>query len=96
MLMPRMTGGIKAMRAALSTHAARLGFILSCGLLTLNWGVFVYAVMSRNVYEAALGYFIYPLVAVMFGIALLGEKLDKWGWARRLALLRPVCWSRRS
>ena len=37
--------------------------------------------MSRNVYEAALGYFIYPLVAVMFGIALLGEKLDQWGWA---------------
>ena len=55
MFMPRLTGGIKAVRAALATPAARLGFILSCGLLTLNWGVFVYAVMSRNVYEAALG-----------------------------------------
>ena len=81
MFMPRLTGGIKAVRAVLSKPAARLGFILSCGLLTLNWGVFVYAVISRNVYETALGYFIYPLVAVMFGIALLGEKLDKWGWA---------------
>ena len=65
------------MRAALSTPAARLGFTLSCGLLTLNWSVFVHAVISRNVYETALGYFIYPLVAVMFGIALLGEKLDR-------------------
>ena len=95
MFMPRLTGGIKAVRAALARPAARLGFILSCGLLTLNWGVFGYAVMSRNVYEAALGYLIYPLVAVMFIIALLGEKLDRGGW-RRLALLPAVCWSRRS
>ena len=81
MFMPRLTGGLAAARAALATPAARFGFILSCALLTLNWGVFVYAVLSRNVYEAALGYFIYPLVAVMFGILLLGEKLDRWGWA---------------
>ena len=95
MFMPRKTGGIKAVRAALSTPVARLSFILSCGLLTLNWVAFVYAVMSLNVYEVALGYFIYPLVAVMFDIALLGEKLDKWGWVAN-GMLPPVCWSRRS
>ena len=56
---------------ALSAPAARLGFIMSCGQLTLNGGVFVYAVMLRKVDEAALEYFIYPPVPVMFSVALL-------------------------
>ena len=36
MFTPRLTGGIKAVHTALSTPTARLGFILSCALLTLN------------------------------------------------------------
>ena len=79
--LPRLTGGIAAARAALATPAARRGFLLSCAMLTVNWGVFVYAIMSRQVFDAALGYFIYPLVVVMFGIVLLNERLDRWGWA---------------
>ncbi|MBU75086.1 MAG: hypothetical protein CMM73_05210 [Rhodospirillaceae bacterium] len=66
---------------ALSKPAARLGFIMSCGQLTLNGGVFVYATMLRKVDQAALEHFIYPLVPVMFSAALRCY-VESWtGWA---------------
>jgi len=78
--MPRMTGGIHAVGRALATGRARWGFLASCIMLTANWALFVYAVQTRQVFDAAFGYFIYPLVAVLLGIVILGESLNRWGW----------------
>ena len=53
---------------------------MSSFLLTLNWGLFVYAVQAGRAVEAALGYFIYLLIAGVLGTLLLGEKLDRLAW----------------
>ncbi|MEK9960325.1 MAG: EamA family transporter RarD [Rhodobiaceae bacterium] len=79
-LAPSLTGGLRAVRTALSTSRLRLGFALTCGLVTFNWVIFVYAVQARLLFEAALGYFIYPLFTVMLGMLLLRERLDRWAW----------------
>ncbi|MEK9854281.1 MAG: EamA family transporter RarD [Rhodobiaceae bacterium] len=79
-LAPSLTGGLRAVRTALSTSRLRLGFALTCGLVTFNWVIFVYAVQARLLFEAALGYFIYPLLTVMLGMLLLRERLDRWAW----------------
>ena len=42
--------------------------------------IFVHAVQSRQVIEAALGYFIYPLFTVVLGILFFREGLDRCGW----------------
>lgn len=78
--LPRLTGGLKAARAALATPALRRGFVLSCALLTVNWIVFVHAVQTRQLLDAVIGYFIYPLVTVLLGMAVFRERLDGWGW----------------
>ncbi|NBO51142.1 MAG: EamA family transporter RarD [Actinobacteria bacterium] len=44
-------------------------------LLSLNWGIYIWAVSVDRVVEAALGYYITPLVAVSFGVFTLKEKL---------------------
>lgn len=44
-------------------------------LITVNWGTYIYAVNSRHVVEAALGYFINPLVSVALGMIFLKERL---------------------
>ncbi|UFS99997.1 EamA family transporter RarD [Nocardia huaxiensis] len=49
--------------------------------IAINWGVYVYAVMSGHVVEAALGYFINPLVTVAFGVLIFRERLRRWQWA---------------
>ena len=46
-------------------------------LVALNWGVFIYAVNSEHIVEAALGYFINPLLSIVLGMIFLGEKLNK-------------------
>ncbi|MEV0948775.1 EamA family transporter RarD [Rhodococcus sp. NPDC049939] len=43
--------------------------------ITVNWGTYVYAVNSDRVVEAALGYFINPLVSVLLGVVIFRERL---------------------
>jgi chloramphenicol-sensitive protein RarD len=44
-------------------------------LIAVNWGVYIYAVNSGHIVESALGYFINPLVSVLLGVVVLGERL---------------------
>lgn len=46
-------------------------------LIAVNWGTYIYAVTSGRVIEAALGYFIGPLVSVAFGMIVFGERLRR-------------------
>lgn len=55
--------------------------LLASGLLTINWGVYIWAVTVDRVVEAALGYYITPLINVTFGVLLLREKLRPLQWA---------------
>jgi chloramphenicol-sensitive protein RarD len=48
---------------------------LSSLLLTLNWGIYIWAVSVDRVVEASLGYYMTPLVVVFFGVFVLKEKL---------------------
>ena len=56
---------------------------LSSFLLTLNWGIYIWAVSVDRVVEASLGYYITPLVVVFFGVFVLKEKLRN---AQKLSL----------
>ena len=53
---------------------------LASGLLTINWGVYIWSVTVNRVVEAALGYYITPLINVTFGVLLLREKLRPPQW----------------
>ncbi|MEV6070834.1 EamA family transporter RarD [Nocardia sp. NPDC052001] len=48
--------------------------------LSINWGVYVYGVMSAQVVQCALGYFINPLVTVAFGVIIFRERLRRVQW----------------
>jgi chloramphenicol-sensitive protein RarD len=48
--------------------------------IAVNWGLYIYAVNSGHVVEAALGYFINPLVTVLLGVLLLHERLRALQW----------------
>jgi chloramphenicol-sensitive protein RarD len=49
--------------------------------IALNWGIYIYAVNSGQVVEAALGYFVNPLVTVALGVVVLRERLRPLQWA---------------
>jgi chloramphenicol-sensitive protein RarD len=46
-------------------------------LIAVNWGTYIYGVNTDRVVETALGYFINPLVTVLLGVVVLGERLSR-------------------
>jgi chloramphenicol-sensitive protein RarD len=50
-------------------------------LVLVNWTTYVYGTLSGHVIETALGYFINPIVTVLFGVVLLRERLRPLQWA---------------
>lgn len=56
--------------------------LLSAGavLIALNWLIFIYAVLARQVLQASLGYFITPLLSIALGMIFLRERLRAWQW----------------
>lgn len=53
---------------------------LAALIITVNWGVYIWAVNNGQVVEASLGYFINPLVSIAIGVLVLGERLRRAQW----------------
>lgn len=49
-------------------------------LIACNWTIYTFAVLSGHVTEAALGYFLNPLVTVGLGVVVLSERLRALQW----------------
>ena len=56
------------------------GFMLSAMLLSTNWFIYIWAVNNGRIIDSSLGYFINPLVNVLLGYVLLGERLRGVQW----------------
>jgi chloramphenicol-sensitive protein RarD len=67
-------------------------FAASAFLLSANWLVYIWAVKNGHVIEASLGYFINPLVNIMFGFLLLKERMRPAQWAAIALAAVGVCW----
>lgn len=50
---------------------------LTATLITINWSIYVWAIAVDRTVETALGYYINPLVNVLVGALLLGERLNR-------------------
>ncbi len=50
---------------------------LAAVLVAANWGTYIYGVNTERVVETALGYFITPLITVLLGVVVLGERLSR-------------------
>jgi chloramphenicol-sensitive protein RarD len=81
----RVTAGLLRDRSILQLSA------LAGLLILINWSVYLYAALNQFIVEAALGYFINPLVTVGLGVVVLKEKLRPLQWsALALALVAVV------
>ncbi len=64
---------------------------LAAVLILVNWSVYVFASLNQFIVEAALGYFINPLVTVALGVVVLKEKLRPLQWgALGLAIVAVI------
>ena len=77
---------------ALKNPATVARFAASASLLSANWFLYIWAVASGRVVDASLGYFINPLVSVLLGVLVLGERLRPAQWAAIAVAGAGVLW----
>lgn len=67
-------GRLSELRAALTSR--HVGMIFAAALfVSANWGLYIWSVQNGHVVESSLGYYIFPLVAVLMGVVIFHEKL---------------------
>lgn len=76
-----VTGRTADLRAALRSPRMLAMAALTSGFISVNWGVYVWAIANERALDGALGYYINPLFSVFLGSVLLGERLSALKWA---------------
>ena len=67
---------------ALVRDRRTLGLLaLAAVVISLNWATYIWGVNNGRVVETSLGYFVNPLVTVLMGVLMLGERLRRLQWA---------------
>ena len=80
LLIIALRGQWPEIRRAIADRRAMLMLGCSALLIGVNWLVYVWAIQRGNVFAASLGYYINPLVNVVFGTLFLGERLSRRAW----------------
>ncbi len=81
-----VNGGVGAFFASLVDRRVWLVYSIAAVMIGINWLAFLWACNNDRVLEASLGYYINPLISILLGVLVLGERLSrrKWyavGWA---------------
>jgi len=79
-LLLTITRGWRPFAALLRNRRTVLTLGLAGALIYINWQVFIIAVVSGQVLESSLGYFINPILTVVLGVTVLKEKLRILQW----------------
>lgn len=74
------TGRWSALIAAARSPRVAALYAAAGTTLAINWFVYIWAVEAGFVVQTALGYFIYPLLSVVLGVMLMGERLRGAQW----------------
>lgn len=59
--------------------------------ISINWGVFIWAVSAGQILQSSLGYYINPLIMVLFGVIFFKEKLEKYTLIAIIIAAMGVC-----
>ena len=70
----------RQLRAIVADRRTFLILAIAAFTITFNWATYIYGVNNGRVVETSLGYFINPLVTVLMGVFILGERLRPLQW----------------
>lgn len=73
-------GRLGRLRDALGTGRAVLITGFAALMISTNWFLFIFSVQIGQVRETSLGYYMFPLVAVLLGVVVLRERLTVLQW----------------
>ncbi len=72
--------GWRPLVAAVRNRRAMLTLVATASLISVNWLIYIFAVSSGHILQASMGYFINPLISVLFGFVFLRETMTRRQW----------------
>jgi len=75
------TKGWGELAAVLRNRRVLLTLLGSASMVAVNWWLYVWAIHNGHIYAASLGYYILPLMMMLLGLVVLGERLSRQQWA---------------
>jgi chloramphenicol-sensitive protein RarD len=78
LLVLRVLGRTADLRTAVRSPRMLGMGALTAALISVNWGIYVWAIGSGHALDAALGYYINPLFSIFLGAVLLRERIGRW------------------
>ncbi len=85
-----VTRRLPQLRAAVRDRRRLAQISLAAVVIAVNWGTYIYGVTNDRVVETSLGYFVNPIVTVLLGVLVLGERLRPVQWVAMGAALVAV------
>lgn len=73
-------GSFGELRQVAADRRAMLALLGSASVVGVNWTLYVWAIQTGHVYAASLGYYILPLLMMLLGLLVLGERLTPRQW----------------
>jgi chloramphenicol-sensitive protein RarD len=75
----------------MATRRTLLMLGLAAAVVSVNWGVYIWAVNHGQVVQTSLGYYINPILSILVGVVALGERMARAQWVSvALAFLAVV------
>ncbi len=71
---------LKSTFAVMKNPKKIAGLFVTTILISINWLTYIWATNNGHVVEAALGYYINPLIIIAFGVLLLRERMRPLQW----------------
>lgn len=85
-----VTRRLSRLTAILRDRRQALQLSMAAVFIAVNWGLYIYGVTSGRVVETSLGYFVTPIVTVLLGVVVLGERLRPAQWTALAAAFVAV------
>jgi chloramphenicol-sensitive protein RarD len=73
-------GRLHVLWSAVQNPASLKVIVAAALLISVNWFLFIWSIHAGRATEASMGYYIFPLVAVLIGRLVLGERLSRTQW----------------
>lgn len=87
-----LIGNFSDLTATLRSWEKMRTLALSTLLIGSNWLVFIWAITNEHLLDASLGYYINPLISVLLGVVVLGERLRRLQWLAVLLAALGIGW----
>ena len=76
----RLQNRLQELKLVFQNKKLVLGLLWAAAMISINWFFFIWSVHNDRATEASFGYYIFPLVAVLFGLIFFKEQLSLMKW----------------